>query len=55
MNFKLIFNDGNSYTFQQAVDNGYIEPLVMYISFYGSATCDYGSVVKEESFSNRET
>ncbi|MCX8074960.1 MAG: hypothetical protein N2749_05180, partial [Clostridia bacterium] len=28
-NMKLVFNDNASYTFTQAVSNGYIEPLVM--------------------------
>jgi hypothetical protein len=32
---KLIFSNGRSYTIQQAVSNGYIEPLVLY---YGGSS-----------------
>ncbi|MCX8074406.1 MAG: hypothetical protein N2749_02325, partial [Clostridia bacterium] len=32
--FKLVFNDNNSYTLDQAVSSGYIEPLVIIVSGY---------------------
>ena len=42
---KLIFNNGNSYTIQQAVTNGYIEPLVTYISADTNRTNDMSYVL----------